>query len=178
MKKITIIIALLLALAVPAFAQEPVHRGVLFQLGAGPSFPSYPSELEYDLDYLESIPGVDRVQVAIDLALGFAVMDTSYLMLRMDGFGDRFDYLGEYFQLNLYLYSIGLRHYPQGSGLYLEGGLGASMGMTMSSDLPTEESESGSGFGVALGYDFNKTPRGFGLTLEGGRQVQLAYRGR
>jgi hypothetical protein len=51
----------------------------------------------------------------------------------MDGFGDRLSYLGEYLQMNSYLYSIGLRHYP-----------------------------SGTGFGLTLGYDFNKTPRGFG----------------
>jgi hypothetical protein len=166
MKKIPIIIALILALAVPAFAQEPVHRGVLFQIGAGPSFPSYPPEVEYFLDYLESEPGMDRVQVAVDLALGFPVMDTSYLMLRMDGSGDRFDYLGEYFQLNLYLYSIGLRHYPSGTGFYAEAGLGSSLLVGKSSDMPTEESDFGSGFGLALGYDFNTAPRGLGLTLE------------
>jgi hypothetical protein len=167
MKKNFIIIALILALAVPAFAQEPVQRGVLFQLGAGPSFPSYPAEVEYLLDYMESEPGMVRVKVAVDIALGFPVMDTSYLMLRMDGFGDRFEYLGEYMQLNSYLYSIGLRHYPSGTGLYAEAGLGASAMVVMGTDMITETSEFGSGFGLALGYDFNKSPRGFGLTLEG-----------
>jgi hypothetical protein len=167
MKKIPIIIALILALAVPAFAQEPVQRGVLFQLGAGPSFPVYPSELEYYLDYLESEPGVDRVQIAVDLALGFPIMDTSYFMLRMDGFGDRFDYLGEYFQLNTYLYSIGVRHYPSGTGIYAEAGLGSSLMVVMGTGMITETSEFGSGFGLALGYDFNRNPRGLGLTLEG-----------
>jgi opacity protein-like surface antigen len=76
MKKIAIMTALILALAVPAFAQQPVQRGVLFQLGA-------------------------------------------------------------------------------------------SAGVTMGTDLPTEASEFGRGFGVGLGYDFSKNPRGFGLTLEG-----------
>ena len=60
------------------------------------------------------------------------------------------------------LYAIGLRHYSQGTELYLGAGLGASLAMPMASDLPTEESEFGSGFGLALGYDFNRNPRGFG----------------
>lgn len=167
MKKMSIIIALILALAVPAFAQQPVQRGVLFQIGAGPSFPSYPSEVAYLLAYLESEPGVDHIKVAVDIALGFPVMDTSYLMLRADGFGDRFSYLGEYLQLNSYLYSIGVRHYPSGTGIYAEAGLGASAMVVMGTDIITETSEFGSGFGLALGYDFNRNPRGFGLTLEG-----------
>lgn len=71
MKKIPIIIALILALAVPAFAQQPAQRGVLFQIGAGPSFPSYPAEMEEFLDYLENEPEIDRVKIAVDLALVF-----------------------------------------------------------------------------------------------------------
>jgi hypothetical protein len=171
MKKNVIMIALILALAAPAFAQEPgqppVRRGVLFQIGAGPSFPSYPPEVEYLLAYLESEPGMVRVKVAVDIALGFPVMDTSYLMLRADGFGDRFEYLGEYLQFNSYLYSIGVRHYPSGTGIYAEAGLGASALVAMGTGLITETSEFGSGLGIALGYDFNRNPRGFGLTLEG-----------
>jgi len=69
-----LIIAILLVAAVPLFCQDAGPApGILFQLGIGKAFPSYPSQTEAAFSYVESQAGVDRVQVALDLALGVPI---------------------------------------------------------------------------------------------------------
>jgi len=161
---ITTLLVLTLASA-PVFAQDN-DRQALFQLGIGPGFPSYPSEMEAILSMMESDPAVDRLQLALDLGLGVAVSPKGFVMARIDGTGDRLDDGLDYIQINLYLYSLGFRYYPDTTGFYLEGNLGASVGVTQSSMFDTESSESGPGFGAALGYDFARKATGFGIVLE------------
>jgi hypothetical protein len=47
------------------FAQDN-DRQALFQLGIGPGFPSYPSELEEFLSMMESDPAGDRLDDGFD----------------------------------------------------------------------------------------------------------------
>ncbi|MDP3178633.1 MAG: hypothetical protein Q8M76_12080, partial [Spirochaetaceae bacterium] len=72
----------------------------------------------------------------------------------------------DYIQMNLLLYSLGLRYYPSTTGVYIEAGAGASRGAMVSSSVGDSASDFGFGYGAALGYDFNTKPRGFGLCLE------------
>ncbi len=159
MKKV--IIGLIVFTAILSFpplaAAENANRGFIFQFGVGAGFPSYPSALEATMSYADSLPGIARTQVSLDLALGYAVSQQIYLLGRADGIGDRIsDSYGDYVQVNLYLYSVGLRFYPWTTGVYLEGSAGASSGV----------SDFGFGYGAAIGYDFTSNPRGFGLTVE------------
>jgi hypothetical protein len=114
-----------------------------------------------------STPGADRIQVSVDLALGFSISERGYIMARIDGGGDRITYSsGDYSQLNLYLFSLGARYYPYVTGLYLEADVGSSQGMSDSSFGGSNTSDKGFGYGIAIGYDFNRRLRGFGLELE------------
>lgn len=154
-------------LAPASAAAEGQDRFALFQLGAGPGLPSYPSELEAVMSLLESVPGVDRLKLALDLGLGLAVSPKGFVMARIDATGDRLDDGADYIQVNLYLASLGFRYYPSVRGFYVEGNLGASSAVIQSSFLNTSRSDPGVGFGGALGYDFARRATGFGLTVEG-----------
>lgn len=162
-----LMLALIVALALPTLATaQNEGRGVLFQIGAGAYFPSYPGQLEADFSYVDSLPGVDRLKLSLDVALGVAVSQEAYLMARVDGAGDRVYSSSEWLQMNLYLFSVGFRYYPEVTGFYLEGEVGASKAVVQASSGVSSSSDLGFGFGAALGYDFNRNPRGFGLSIE------------
>ncbi len=166
-KKIHILVALIIVLAVPSLAtSQDAGRGLLFQIGAGSSFPSYPSQLETVLSYMDSMPGIDRMKLSLDIALGTAVSQQAYIMARVDGMADRLYDSQDFIQLNLYLYSLGLRYYPSVTGFYVEGGAGASREVLQSSVAGDTASDFAFGFGAAIGYDFNSKARGFGLCVE------------
>ncbi|MBL8966503.1 MAG: outer membrane beta-barrel protein [Spirochaetaceae bacterium] len=156
-----------LALFIPArtVAAEG-NRSMLFQVGGGLYSPSYPTAFEQVMTEAEAQPGVNRVKLSLNAALGVALSEKTFLMGRVDGMGDRLADAYDYLQLNLYLYSLGLRYYPRTTGFYLEGGAGATKGVLQSSLYGQTTSPNGFGFGAAAGYDFNAAPRGFGLTLE------------
>ena len=153
------------ALSAPLSAQEE-RRSLLFEIGAGLGFPGYPVEAEAVLSGLDDRPGVERFRVAVDVSVGFALSQNTFLMAGMDGTGDRLMDDSDYMQVNLYLYSLGLRYYPRTTGFYFEGNLGTTACLIQLSDLESRVSDFGFGYGAALGYDFNDSPRGFGLSLE------------
>ena len=166
-KNIYILIVLIATLAAPTLAaSQDSGRGVLFQLGAGASFPSYPSQVETVLSYMDSVPGIDRLKLSLDIALGAAISQQAYVMARVDGMADRLYDSHDFIQLNLYLYSLGLRYYPSVTGFYGEGGAGASREVLQSSVAGDTASDFAFGFGAAIGYDFNRNARGFGLCVE------------
>jgi hypothetical protein len=147
-----------------AAAEGP--RMALFQLGGGAAFPSYPSAVETLLSDAESQPGVDRINLSLDLGLGIALTQQGFLMARIDGVADRLFDSSDYLQMNMYLYSLGVRYFPMTTGLYIEGSGGASRAVVQTSAGTTSASDFGFGYGVALGYDFTRSVRGFGLLLE------------
>ncbi len=166
-KNIYILIVLIATLAAPTLAaSQDSGRGVLFQLGAGASFPSYPSQVETVLSYMDSVPGIDRLKLSLDIALGAAISQQTYVMARVDGMADRLYDSHDFIQMNLYLYSLGLRYYPSVTGFYIEGGAGASREVLQSSVAGDLASDFAFGFGAAIGYDFNRNARGFGLCVE------------
>ena len=166
-KNIYILIVLIATLAAPTLAaSQDSGRGVLFQLGAGASFPSYPSQTEAALSYMDSLPGVDRLKLSLDVALGAAISQQAFVMARIDGIADRVYDSSNWVQLNFYLYSLGLRYYPSVIGFYVEADAGASKAVGQSSLGGGTSTDLSYGFGAALGYDFNARARGFGLAIE------------
>jgi hypothetical protein len=161
----------LIALSIAAFAPLTAAaaegpRMALLQLGGGLAIPVYPADLETAISEAESQPGVNRITLSLDLGLGIAVSQEAYLMGRIDGCGDRLYDSSGYLQLNMYLFSLGVRYYPMVTGLYIEGAGGASRGVLDTSVGTTVSPDFGFGYGVALGYDFTRSVRGFGLLLE------------
>jgi len=164
---LSLCLALSLALIAPLAARaQSENRSLLFQVGAGMGFPSYPPAVEEAFSYLDSQLGIDRVQVSVDVGLGISLSPKTFLMARMDGLGDRLFDAYEYYQMNLYVYSLGLRYYPSTTGFYVDGGLGSAASVEMTSSGDFIPSEFGFGFGAGIGYDFCPTPRGFGFTVE------------
>ncbi len=156
---------LVLLLPLAAAAEGP--RSLLFQIGAGLGFPSYPAEVEDLFSYMDSLDGIDRIRVSLDLGLGIALSEETFFMARIDGVGDRLeDSYGDYLQMNSYLYSLGARHYPSTTGFYFEAGAGLARCVLDSSVFETSASDPGFGLGAAIGYDFDSTPRGLALALE------------
>jgi hypothetical protein len=100
-------VALVLLLWPSSAIAEDNERGALFQFGIGPGFPSYPSEIEAIMAFVDSAPGVDRLKISLDIGLGVAVSPNSFVMARIDGTGDRLDDGIDFVQVNLYLYSLG-----------------------------------------------------------------------
>jgi len=166
MKKVMLVIALSMA-ALLAWAQNE-NRGLLFQLGLGASFPSYPSDLGTVLDEVAALPGVTRVQIDLDVELGIPIVQQSYLMLGVNGCGDRLqDSAGDWMQLNMYLYSVGIRYYVEVSGLYGEVDIGGSNAVLDSSVGSTISNTTQFSWGGVIGYDFFPRHRGLSLALEG-----------
>jgi hypothetical protein len=158
--------ALIFSMCAAAVYAEDGRRGALFQFGGGAAVPMYDAYTEEVFNSTDDVPGVDRITLSIDVALGFSVSPEGYIIGRIDGMGDRLDDGIDYVQLNVYLYSIGYRYYPAVTGLYLEGGFGRAAAVGQESYDADYVFDSSYGFGVAVGYDFNRDPRGFGLTLE------------
>ncbi len=93
-----LVLAITVALTLPSMALAAEgSRSVLFQVGGGLSMPSYPADTEDAFTFFESQPGVERLKLSLDLALGYAVSQEVFILGRVDGFADRlydnYDYL-------------------------------------------------------------------------------------
>ncbi len=139
-------------------------RGLLAQIGLGIAYPQYPSWVESELTYLDSIPGVDRTKLSLDLELGFPIEWNLYIMAGIIGSADRITGPGGWMQINLYLYALGLRGYL--GGLYAEALAGSSSAVIDTSWGSYASSTSSFGYGGTLGYDFFPKHRGVSLSLE------------
>ena len=159
--RITFAIVLALALPCIATAQGWGRDLLLSQVGAGLYFPSYPAGWE------SVISGVDRNTSGGGLGARLLGFRAGLHHGTIDSGGDRISYSsGDYSQLNLYLFSLGARYYPYVTGLYFEADVGSSQWMVESSGGGSSTSDNGLGYGIAVGYDFNRRLRGFGLELE------------
>jgi len=150
-----------------AFSQDnadDTRRGLLAQIGLGPAYPQYPSDIESELTYLDSIPGIDRTKLSLDLELGFPIERNLYIMAGIMGSADRLEGPGGWMQINLYLYALGLRGYL--GGLYAEALAGSSKAVIDTSWGSYASSTSSFGYGGALGYDFFPKHHGVSLSLE------------
>ncbi|MDH5613318.1 MAG: porin family protein [Gammaproteobacteria bacterium] len=120
---------------------------------------SYPEPLDSDLNALESSPGVDRIQGAIDM-LGFywPIQDKLNLGFVISGSFDAFTTPVGNMQINQYLYGASVMKFygrETGDGLFLRGDLGFAKA-SITADTPigtiTSTSDTGRGFLIGIGY--------------------------
>lgn len=142
------------------------RRGFLFDLGLGLGAPSYDSGTESLFASLDSDPSITHVTVGLDLGIGYAVSRNCYLILRASGLGDRYADSVDYLQMNLYLYSVEGRIYPFGTGLFVEGGVGASRAVLQTSSLGDSATDFGVGAGLGLGWEFSRKPTGWTVAVK------------
>ena len=117
---------------------------------------TYPGEANDIFNEIESLPGVERSEVAFDM-LGFYVPTSSKNIV---GFvismsADRFAFLDEYVQINQYLYGISNIHFTGkeiGDGFFYRLDAGIAKTAISASDQITLSSDAGMGVLGALGY--------------------------
>lgn len=166
MKKLVLVIVFIL-IATFLFSQEIIEkRGFYFGIGGGPAVIKYPEPTESMLNELENtIVGLQRIQLEIDLTIGWAINDKTYLVGVLTGFADRLEDSTGSLQLNTYLYAIGLRYYPFTTGLLLGGDLGASKMLIQNSAAEDSVSDFSYGYNLIAAYDFDSTKTGFTFQL-------------
>lgn len=147
-------------------------RGFMFEVGGGTTTISYGSTVDSYFQAAQAL-GADRIQLFLNLDVGWAAGEKLYLVAGVDGVGDRFYDPSTYVQVNSYLYHGGVRYYPFGTGLVLGIDGGASVLVAQSNVGVGGSSPGGWGGGATVAYDFNRKPTGFGLEL-GARVDYLA----
>ncbi|MFP4365254.1 MAG: hypothetical protein ACLFR1_15430 [Spirochaetia bacterium] len=145
-------------------AQEE-ERGLLVEIGAGPSVITYGAADAYFS--LAEENGANRVQLNLHALFGYAVATDLYLCGVISGAADRFTYSSQYLQMNIYILGAGVRYYPFTTGLVLGADFGASPFLiqtnTSSPYMQSGVTASGLGFNISLGYDFGQSLTGFAL---------------
>ncbi len=145
---------LVLSVSSPALAEvEPWYA----YWGIGITDNSYPKDIEESFNAIESLPGINRTDGAIDM-LGFywpLQNDQTILGFVISGSYDRLDDGKTFLQLNQYLYSLSTMHFfgeAPGHGFLLRGDIGVSKTLVQTSFSGDTRSDSGSGFLVGTGY--------------------------
>jgi hypothetical protein len=140
-----------------AFAQEK-QRGFMIQLGVGPSAISYNG-------YSPSFSGVQKLELGLDLALGWAITQDMYLGASALGEATRFyDDFGNYAQMNNYLFGGCIRAYPFHTGLLL--GLDAGFAKeVLDTSMGSASSPNGWGAAALVAWDFAGGATGFSFIL-------------
>lgn len=151
----TIILFLLLLLTAP-LAQARVESWYTYW-SIGISRNTYPTALQQAIDQVDAIPGVNRVQIGLDM-LGFywPLSDNKTILgFVMNGDGDRLSDQSNYIQINTYLYGLSAMHFfgdEPGQGFFLRGDYGISTGVTQSNYGTSQSNQNGTGFLVGTGY--------------------------
>ena len=164
MKKMILFLVLVLAATI-LFSQEQLeNRGFYFGFGGGPAKVVYPEPLDSLLNSIED-SGVDRITLEIDLTLGGALNDKTYLVGAVSGYGDRLEDATYWVQLTTVFYAAGVRFYPFTTGLVFGGDLGRTRMVLSAKDAVDEESDYGLGYDFIIAYDFDRTKTGFAFQL-------------
>ena len=169
MKKILLIIGTTVCLLVStAYAENTKTRGIYFEIGLGVNKISYSEEVDDAIELLDGL-GADRTTIFLDMGLGYAIGQKTYIVGSISGIGDRLSYDQDYLQLNTYLFGIGIRYYPFYKGLQLGADVGIGKMVMSSSDETIDNTTSDNGFGskLTIAYDFDSTLTG-PATLIGG----------
>ena len=133
--------------------------------------PTYPGELQDFLDAVNDLPGVKNTALDIDF-LGFYWPVNNHrtaVGFIINSGADRYEFEGEWFQINQYLYGFSAMHFFEhniGQGFFARGDLGIAKMNVTDSDNNNESSDSGWGFLIGGGYGFPIT-EGTRLMLNG-----------
>lgn len=170
MKKILFLIVFI-SCSFLVFSRE--GGNLLLQAGIGGSTISYGDELDDNINNAVNEYDAERISVYLDLLLGYALADYTYLTFSINGTGDRLEssYSSNSIQFNTYLFSLGFRHFPFKTGLFFGGDIGmASMVIQGSNSYSTGSlttHDEGFGGAIKLGYDFDTNYKGPSLSLTG-----------
>ena len=131
--------------------------------GLGISSVSYGEEIDQTIDFLEGLPGVDRTTLHFDmLGIYFPMVDGKTLFGGIiNGFGDRIDYEGEYFEIDGASYSASIMHFPQGTlgkGPFFRADFGPSILSIDGSEVTSSSSDWGFGGLIGSGLAYPLTP--------------------
>lgn len=166
MKRTVIVFFVLFLLAQIGFAQsvDAEQRGFMFGLGLGIATTSYPAELDAIFSALEAA-GINRYRVGVQLVLGYAILPKVYWTLGVYGTGDRLeDSVGDFLQLNTYVYGPGVRIYPFDTGLLVGVDVGASRQL-LDDGSNVIAFPWGYGGRLVAAYDFARERTGSGVAL-------------
>ncbi len=162
MKYISYLFAVLLLLcgAGVCIGQVTTHveeQNVYIDLGLAIAGTNYERETEILFDTLASAPGVDRMEIGVNIALYLRTSRTGGVTgFSINGIGDRLDDGVDHIQLNQYLYSISQRFYiggVVGQGLFFRGDIGLAK-MALDTSFGDATSDMGWGLLVGGGYSF------------------------
>ena len=163
-----VLVACLLLMLAAGVAQaqetEGRRRGFMLEFGLGLGYITYGENYDAALQSF-IVPGVDRLNFSLNLALGGAINQNVYLVGVAEGFASRlYDSYNNYIQVNSYLFGLGLRIYPFHTGLQL--GLDAGYAI-MNEDDNGNVADYPSGWGVAasIGWDVSRRATGFSAIL-------------
>jgi len=134
-----------------------VDQNTYFNIGLAWADASYPDELQDAMDILEDLPGIDHMQIGIDLGLYFATGKSGMFGPALTGIGDRFEDSNDHMQLNQYLVGGSFRHYlsgERGKGFFLRGDAGMARMVVDASGADAVTSDWGFGFLVGGGVGF------------------------
>lgn len=133
--------------------------------GLGYSGASYPEEVQYFLDILKDVPGVSRINMALDI-LGFYWPKNEQTILGgiINGWADRYQIDNDNLQINGYLYSISVMRFLNnriGQGPFIRCDIGAARIVVQMSHYGTESSDWGFGalFGAGIGFPVTQGTR-------------------
>jgi hypothetical protein len=159
MKKILLLLLALLCISSSLSAQKGQTESWYTYWGLGYASIAYPVEIQDWLDVLKKSDGFSNFSMSLDL-LGFYwhVKPKTIAGFVINGVGDRYEYFGDSFQINQYIYGASVIHYPGkhfGSDLFLRADLGLAKLNVQDSGGTNESSESGFGFLIGGGYSMD-----------------------
>ncbi len=168
-KRFALTVGVAIFLAGTVFGQTG-GRGLMLFGGLGFAGIEYQSDVQEYVDIIEDNSGVDRFKMHLNLGIGIAVSQRTYLTGSMNGYSDIFTYsdsqVDEELQIAFVNLGLGLRFYPNVTGVVTGFDIGPA-GAVSTFDASyldeeiTSESDEGLGFGIMLGYDFASRPTGF-----------------
>lgn len=165
-KKVLLLSLFLITITASLSAQDfQQRRGFMFGGYLSWARPTYNHPLGTALDLIESDPYIDRLRVGLGIELGYAVFQNIYVIIGVDGVGDRLFDSMDWIQENSYLYYTGVKVYPFHTGLNFEAKIGVSLLADTSNMYTTEFTEPGYGVGGTIGYDFGRRSRGFSAEI-------------
>lgn len=123
----------------------------------GASDNSYSDELDESLDNLESIQGVDRTEVAMDLLGIYFPLSNQRTIVGgvINASGDRIGDGSTWMQLNRSMISVSAMHFmgaEPGDGFFIRGDLGLAKMSIETSEGSSADSDRGTGVLFGLGY--------------------------
>lgn len=156
MKQFLTIALLSLTISLPTSASAEVEEWYTYW-AIGSANHNYPNDLDNAIAVVDSIPGVDRTEIAYDMfGFNWPYDNNTTLGFVISGSSDRLeDSFGDYIQFNHYLYGFSaMRFFGReiGDGFYVRGDAGIAK-IRMDTNIGFQlTSDNGTGYLLGFGY--------------------------